>query len=268
MQEYIDKYMPTIITYCEYIVFAIVVLIIGIWIIKAIDHSLSKSKALSTVDPTIKRFTLSAIKICLYIVLFISVIGILGIPMASIITVLASAGLAVGLALQGALSNLAGGIMLMLFRPLAVGEYVSVAGVEGTVRAITLFSTTFTTGDNKVITVPNGTLMNSTVTNFSRAPHRRVDLSFATAVTEDPKKVEEVLMNVLNANSKVLKEPAPAFARMSGTTNDSKLFTVRAWVNNPDYWDVYFDLISASSKAMADAGFKGPATAVTVTRVN
>ncbi|MCH5190331.1 MAG: mechanosensitive ion channel, partial [Oscillospiraceae bacterium] len=145
------------------IVFAIIVLVVGKILIDAVLKLLKKSKMLDKMDPSVKTFALSFVKIALYVLLIISIIGILGVPMASVVAALASAGVAIGLALQGALSNLAGGIMIMLFKPFKVGDFVEASGVSGIVKEITMFYTVITTLDNKRITVPNGNLMNANI---------------------------------------------------------------------------------------------------------
>ncbi len=243
------------------IVLAIVVFIIGRIIIGKIVGFLEKREALKKVDPTVGSFATNFIKILLNIVLILSVISILGVPMASVVTVLATAGLAVGMSLQGALSNLAGGIMLLIFRPFNVGDYVLAGGEEGTVRDIKLFYTVIMTNDNRRITIPNGTLMNSNVTNFTCEGKRRVDLVFACGKGEDIQKVQDLMVKEMEKNEKVLKDPAP-FARFSGGTNESMEFTVRAWCNTADYWDVHFDLLQNTATAMGNAGISAPAMRV------
>ena len=181
--------------------------------------------------------------------------------MTSVITVLASCGVAVGLALQGALSNIAGGIMLMFFRPFNIGDYVSASGGEGVVKEITLFYTTLLTIDNKRITIPNGSLMNANIVNFTVEDKRRVDLVFSCAKGEDIDKVQDVMKAVMNANEKVEKDPAP-FAQISGGTNEAMEFTVRAWCSSADYWDVYFALNHDITKALGEAGVKAQAVRV------
>jgi len=243
------------------IILAIIVFFIGRAIIKLILRLLKNGKLLSKTESTVKGFALSAVKIGLYIVLVIAIVGILGVPTASLITVLASAGVAVGLALQGALGNLAGGIMLMIFRPFKDGDYINAAGVEGNVQEITLFYTVLLTLDNRRITVPNGSLMNANVTNFSSEPLRRVDLAFSCAKSEEPAKIQDIILYALNANEKVLKDPAP-FARISGGTNEAMEFTARAWVKNEDYWDVYFDLTQTITEEFGRLGVKAPSVRI------
>ena len=203
------------------IVTAILVAVIGFFVIKLIMNLLRKLKGFEKLDQTTTRFILNGIKWLLYVILIIAVITILGVPMASVIAVLASAGLAVGMALQGALSNLAGGILLMIMRPFKVGDYIEAAGAGGVVQAIHLFYTVILTLDNKRVTIPNGSLMNSNVTDFTAEPTRRVDLVFSCA-----KSVE---------------------------------FTVRVWCETANYWDLYFELNQIIVEAFAAKGVQAPA---------
>ena len=216
------------------ILFAIIVLIVGKIIIDAVLKLLKKSNVLDKMDASVKTFALSFVKIALYALLIISIIGILGVPMASIVAALASAGVAIGLALQGALSNLAGGIMLMIFKPFKVGDFVEASGVSGIAKEITMFYTVIVTLDNKRITVPNGNLMNANIVDYSAEDLRRVDLDFSCAKSEDPAKVQSIMIKVMESNAKVLSEPEKPFARVSGGTNEAMNFIVRAWCNHAD----------------------------------
>lgn len=244
------------------IILAILVLIIGNIFIKCALKLLKKSKIMEKVEGTVRSFIYSFIKALLYVILVISIIGIMGVPMASVVTVLASAGVAVGLALQGALSNLAGGIMVMIFKPFHQGDFISATGVEGVVKEVTLFYTIIMTLDNKRITVPNGSLMNANITDFSSEKLRRVDLTFACAKSEVPTKIQNLMMAVMKTNPKVLSAPEP-FARISGGSNEAMEFAVRAWCKNEDYWDVYFDLTQSITESMTENGVKVPAVLVT-----
>ncbi len=247
--------------YLTKIIGAIVVWLVGKWIISKLLSVLTKSGALEKLDPSLRTFASSAVRILLYIILIVTIIGVLGVPMASVITILASAGVAVGMSLQGALGNLAGGIMLMIFRPFGVGDYISAAGGEGTVKEITLFYTSLITVDNKKITIPNGSLMNANVVNFSAEATRRVDLTFSVAKGEDIAKITGLMLDVMNSDEKVLKDPTP-FARLSGGSNEAMEFTLRAWVNSADYWDTYFNLTQKVTQALGDAGVKAPAVRI------
>lgn len=240
---------------------ALIVFIVGKFLIGKVMTALDKSRGMAKLDGSVRSFSMSAVKGALYVILFVTIIGIMGVPMASVVAVIASAGVAVGLALQGALSNLAGGIMLVIFKPFRVGDYVDAAGVSGTVREVTLFYTVIITTDNRHISVPNGSLMNANVVNYSTEPLRRVDLTFTCAKSEAPANIQNIMMNTMNANSKVLQDPAP-FARLSGGTNEAMQFTVRAWCKNEDYWDVYFDLNQAITEQLGAAGVNAPAVRV------
>lgn len=262
MQAFID----TLVNICTQvggkIIFALIVFIAGRIIIRNIMKLLEKGSAFSRAEGEVKTFILSFAKIGLYVLLIVSIIGILGVPMASIVTVLASAGVAVGLALQGALSNLAGGIMLMFFRPFKLGDYIEASGVSGTVKELTLFYTVLVTVDNKRITVPNGSLMNANIVNCSSEAFRRVDLDFACGKGEDPKKVQNIILETMKKNPLILSAPDAPFARLSGGSNESMVFTARAWVNGADYWTVYFDLTQAITEALGANGISAPAVRV------
>ena len=243
------------------IVGAIVILIVGLIVIKYVMKVLRKLKGFEKLDQTTTRFILNCIKWILYVMLIIAVIGMLGVPMAEVIAVLASAGVAVGLALQGALSNLAGGILLMILRPFRVGDYIDAAGASGFVQAINLFYTVILTIDNKRITVPNGSLMNSNVVDYSAEEKRRVDLVFACAKSEKPAEIQQCILDAVATSKYALQDPEP-FARISGGTNESMEFTVRVWCKTEDYWDLYFELNQSIVEAFAAKGVQAPALRV------
>ena len=243
------------------VLLAIVVWFVGKFIVSKIMGLVGKIKVLEKVEPNTRTFVLSALKCLLYVVLDVSLVAVLGVPMASVITVLGTAGAAIALSLQGSLSNLAGGIMLVIFRPFKVGDFVEASGVTGTVKEITLFYTVLNTVDNCRINVPNGALMNANIIDYSAEETRRVDLTFASAKSEDPQKIQSLMLEVMDQNEKVLKDPAP-FARISGGTNEAMQFTVRAWCKTADYWDVYFDLTQAITEKLGENGVQAPAVRV------
>ena len=243
------------------VLLALVVWFVGKFIVKKVMVLAAKIKVLEKVDPNTRTFVLSALKWLLYVILFVSIVAILGVPMASVITALGTAGAAIALSLQGSLSNLAGGIMLVIFRPFKVGEFIEASGVSGTVKEINLFYTVLNTVDNCRINVPNGALMNTNITDYSAEETRRVDLSFASAKSEDPQKIQDLMVEVMAANEKVLKDPAP-FARLCGGTNEAMQFTARAWCKTADYWDVYFDLTQAITEKLGENGVQAPAVRV------
>ena len=255
------RFSELLVTYGEKIALAIICLIVGKIVINLIIGAVGRVKYFNNVDQTAKGYINSFLKIGLWVVLLIIVIQILGVPMASVITVLASAGLAIGLALQGALSNIAGGVMLMIFRPFSVGDYVQASGVEGTVRDITLFYTTLISPDNKRITIPNSQVMNTTVTNLSSEKLRRVDLDFSVAKDETPEKIQSLMLDAIAKTNKVLQDPAP-FARLTGGNDKGMNFQARAWCKSSDYWAVYFDLTQNITEAMGENDVKAPAARV------
>ena len=253
--------LSVVTTVVTHILLALVVFLVGRFIIRKLAGWLDKSKVMEKLDPSLHSFLVSFVRIGLYVLLIIAIISILGVPMASVVTVLASAGLAIGMALQGSLANLAGGIMLMIFKPFKVGEYVEAAGASGNVTRITMFYTEITTLDNKRVTVPNGALMNANVTNFSCEPLRRVDLTFTCAKSENAERIQALCLEAIGTVPKALKDPEP-FARVSGGTNEAMEFTVRAWCESADYWDVYFDVTQAIVAAFGREGVQAPALRV------
>ena len=240
------------------IVLAIAVAVIGFILIKYIMKLLHKVKSIEKLDQTVARFVLNFIKWVLYVMLIIAVISILGVPMAQVIAVLASAGVAIGLALQGALSNLAGGIMLMVMRPFNVVNYIEAGGAEGVVQSINLFYTVLLTIDNKKVTVPNGNLMNSNVINYTAENKRRVDLVFACAKSEKPAEIQQCILDAVATSKFALTDPAP-FANISGGTNEAMEFTVRVWCETEHYWDLYFELNQIIVEAFGAKGVQAPA---------
>ena len=243
------------------ILLALIVYLVGRFIINKLTGLVQKSKGLEKLDPNVRSFALSAVKWGLYILLIVSIVAILGVPMASVVAILGAAGAAIALGLQGSLANLAGGVMLLIFKPFKIGDYVEAAGVAGVVKEINLFYTILNTLDNCRVNVPNGALMNATVTDYSAEPTRRVDLSFACAKGEEPAKIQALMQEVMAADPRVKKEPAP-FARLSGGTNEAMQFTVRAWCDSAEYWNVYFDLTQAITEKLGEAGVQAPAVRV------
>ena len=226
------------------ILIGLLVLCIGFYIVKKIKKFIKSSHKLDKLDPSLRSFLSSFASIALYIVLFITLAMILGIPVTSFITVLATCGAAIGLALQGALSNFAGGLMILLFKPFKVGDYIEAAGEAGTVSEITVVYTILLTPDNKSITIPNGTLTNSVIENYSTEPTRRVDFVFTADYSCDAQKVKEIIEKVVKSHPKTLETPE-AFIRLSKCADSGIEYTARAWVNSADYWTVYFDVLES-----------------------
>ena len=263
MEQFIKNGIDFISTYGGKIVLAILVFIIGYFVIKLLNKAAGKAIDKTSLDQTVRQLTKKAVKVLLYVILIISVIEILGIPMSSVVAVLASCGLALGLALQGALGNLAGGLMVLIFKPFKIGDYIQSGDSQGTVRDISVFYTTLMTLDNKKILIPNGDLMNATVTNYSAAELRRVDLDFKITNDIDAELVKRVLLGAVLSTGDVLDDPAP-FARMTAVDDDTYIFTVRAWCSSAKYWDVYYDMLENCSKALSDNGIDDPEERIAV----
>ncbi len=263
MQEFANKAIELATTYGGKLIFAIVVLIIGLLVIKGLTKLAGKALDKTKLDDPVKVILKKLVKILLYVVLIISVIEILGVSMSSVIAVLASCGLAVGLAMQGALSNLAGGLMILIFKPFKIGDYIESTGAEGVVRDISIFYTTVMTTDNKKISVPNGDLMNANVTNYSAEETRRIDHNYKICNETDVELVKSVLLKAASETEGVLQDPAP-FARLTGVDDDTYILTTRVWCKTPSYWDVYFDVIENCSKALAANGIDDPEERIAV----
>ena len=220
---------------------AIVVFIIGIWIIKLLIKGFGKMLNKRKTDETLKPFLKSIVGALLKIMLLISVLGMVGIEMTSFIAILGAAGLAVGLALSGTLQNFAGGVMLMIFKPFKVGDYIDAQGYTGIVSEIQIFNTILKSLDNKTIIIPNGGLSTSSMTNYSTEATRRVDWTFGIGYGDDVSKTKEVIKKLCDEDSRILKNPE-SFIAVSELGDSSVNFAVRAWVKADDYWGVFFDM--------------------------
>lgn len=261
----LDKLSDGAIDIAIKLVLAIIIYLVGRFLIKRIVKAMGKMRSLKSIDPTAEEYIITFVKAALYIVLIVSIVALLGVPMSSVIAAIASAGLAIGMALQGALGNIAGGLMLLIFRPFSVGDYISTGSEEGTVRSISLVYTVLTTIDNRRISIPNGSLMNSSISNASVEPLRRVDLNFDIAGSEDPDQVEKVIMDVVNGSEWALKEPAPQALITAGVTG-GLTYTVRVWVKTANYWDEYGALMKGIPVALNEAGIARPASPVSVVK--
>lgn len=245
------------------LVLAVVIYIVGSFIIKKIIKGMSRMRSLKSIDPTAEDYISTFVKATLYVVLIVSIIALLGVPMTSVIAVIASAGVAIGMALQGALGNIAGGIMLLIFRPFNVGDYIVAGGEEGTVRTISLVYTVLTTIDNRRISIPNGSLMNSTICNATVEELRRVDLNFDIAGSEDADKVEKILSDVIEKSEWALDKPEPQVLITAGVPG-GLTYTVRVWVKTGDYWNEFGQLMKEIPAALNEAGIARPSTPISV----
>ena len=248
VQGAVDTSVDVLTTYGLDVVGAVLTLIFGMWaasvIAGAVRRSLGRAKK---VDDMLIGFLSSMVRYAIVAFTIIAVLNQFGIETTSLVAVLGAAGLAIGLALQGTLSNVAAGVMLLIFRPFKVGDFVNVAGHAGTVKDLNLFVTTMATPDNVKIIVPNGKIWGDSLKNFSANATRRVDFTFGVSYNDDLDKVEAVLHDLIKAESRILADPAPAV--MVGAMGDSSVdFIVRVWVNAPDYWGVFFDMTKATKQ--------------------
>ncbi len=221
---------------------AILIFYIGKIVARFLTNFSKKAMQKASVDDTITKFAGNVIYSGLMVFIILAALSKLGINTNSFIAILGAAGLAVGLAFQGTLSNVGAGVLLVFFRPFNVGDFINAAGESGSVEEINLFSTLLKTGDNKQIIIPNSAIIGGNITNFSKKETRRVDFTFGIGYDDDLKLAKETLEEIINADERVLKDPAP-FVAVSELADSSVNFVVRAWVKSADYWGVYFDTI-------------------------
>lgn len=264
VNEFIAKALNSCIELGEKILGAIIIFIIGKIIINWLNKLFAKTLERRKVDASIQSFLKSIVNITLLVLLFLAVIGKLGIELTSFAALLASAGVAIGMALSGNLSNFAGGVIILVFRPYKVGDYIEAStGASGTVTDIQIFHTVLTTPDNKVIFAPNGAMSGAVVTNYSRKDIRRVDFSFGVEYGTDFKQAQAILLEVINKDSRILKDPAP-FVELGALADSSVNITVRVWVNAADYWGVNFDMNKNVYAAFNERGISFPFPQLTV----
>lgn len=255
--EYTNMVIDSIITYAPKLLLAIAVLLVGLWLINRVTKTVASVMKKRDTDPSLIPFFKGLLNIVMKVALLISVIGMVGIETTSFIALLGAAGLAVGMALSGTLQNFAGGVMILLFKPFKVGDFLEAQGFTGTVKAIQIFNTILNTVDNKTVIIPNGGLANGAMTNYSTEPHRRVDMKFGISYTSDIDLSKRILQQLLDNDSRVLKEPASVIA-VSELANSSVNFVVRPWVKAEDYWGLYFDMHESVKKAFDAEGIAIP----------
>ena len=239
------------------IIAVIILSVIGFKVIKWIKKWIRTSPRLNMIDSSLRSFAVSFVSVVLYSLLFVTALMILGVPATSFVAVLTTCAAAIGLALQGALSNFAGGIMILLFKPFKVGDYIETSGESGTVSEISVVYTEILTFDNERITIPNGTLTNSVIKNYSSEEFRRVDFTFRTSLDADVENVKKIIRNVIECNPMALDNPSP-FVRLSEQGKSALLFDVRIWCKNADYWEVKYDTIESVKKAFDENGINVP----------
>ena len=243
---------------------ALIIFIIGKFLINWANKLFAAMLQKRKVDASIQSFLKSIVNITLLVMLFLAVIGKLGIELTSFAALLASVGVAVGMALSGNLSNFAGGVIILVFRPYKVGDYIEAStGASGTVTDIQIFHTVLTTPDNKVIFAPNGAMSGAVVTNYSRKDTRRLDFTFGVEYGTDFNQAKAIILEIISKDSRILQDPAP-FVELSALADSSVNITVRVWVNASDYWAVNFDMNKNVYATFNEKGISFPVPQLTV----
>ena len=246
-----------VLTYGPKLVYVIIVLVVGLWVIKAITKGVKRMIAKSDIDDSLTTFLSSLVNMTLKVVLVITIIDMLGIQATSFIAILGAAGLAVGMALSGTLQNFAGGVMLLVFKPFKVGDYVEAQGHAGTVKEIQIFNTILKTPDNKTIIIPNGGLSTGSMSNYSTEATRRIDFTFGIGYQDDIDKAKALLKEIADADGRILPDPEYMIA-VNALADSSVNILLRVWVKSEDYWDFYFDIFERVKKSFDSNGVSIP----------
>lgn len=257
MSSFTEILGQNLVTFGLHLLYALVVAIVGMKLVARLSVSIKQMRLLERIDPSVASFLTATSVLVLRIAVLVAAALILGVPGSAFITLFGSAGVAIGLALQGSLSNLAGGLMLLFFHPFGVGDYIKAGENEGTVTQISAFYTTIRTIDNKRIVLPNGNLTNSTLVNYSAEPTRMLDLPFSVSYDSDPAQVRRVLLEVAVANPMVLPDPAP-IAPMTKQADSALIFNLRAWVARENYKPAEFALLESVKLAFDREGIQIP----------
>ena len=252
-----QQYVDLAITWGVKIVGAIAVFLIGKWLAKVLTNLLRKGLEKSGTDTTLVKFLGDLSYFTLLVLVIIAALGTLGVNTTSFAAIIAAAGLAVGFALQQNVSNFGAGVVILFLRPFKVGDFVEAGGATGVVETIGIFNTTFKTGDNRIIIVPNSNIIGSNIVNYSKEPIRRIDLVIGVGYEDDLKLVKSTLEEILNSNEKILKDPAPAVA-LAELADSSVNFNVRPWVKSADYWGVRSELLEKIKLTFDEKGINIP----------
>lgn len=240
------------------VVVALLIYALGMFLIKRIKKATNRIFDKRNVEISLRKFLTSIINVLLIILLIVTIIGILGINTTSFAALLASGGVAIGLAVSGTMQNFAGGIMILAFKPFKIGDYIEAQGYAGVVSDISITTTVLKTTDNKAIILPNGSLSNGTINNYSACSKRRVDWKISISYGDDFEKAQKLLLELLNSDKRVLSDPAPVQVVLGEMADSAVVIYARAWVNSEDYWDVYFDYNKKFYEIMPENGFKFP----------
>lgn len=257
MEKYLEKAQLLFVDYAPKILTALAILFVGLFVINLLVKMSKKIMIKGNVDVTLQKFLGDLLSWILKALLIITVISKLGVPTTSFVAIIGAAGLAVGLALQGSLANFAGGVLIMIFKPFKIGDLIEAQGEVGVVKEIEIFTTKLTGLSNKEIIIPNASLSNGNIVNYTTQGTRRVDLVIGVSYDADIKQTKDVLMGVLTSNSKVLSDPAPTVT-VTELADSSVNFAVRPWSKTEHYWDVYFESMENIKEALDKAGIEIP----------
>ena len=257
MSSILDKIWELATIYGIKVLAAIVIFVVGRWVAKALSKLIRRMMRKGDVDQTIRRFVANMAYIVLMVFVVLAALSQLGIQTTSFIAILGAAGLAIGLALQGSLANFAAGFLMIIFRPIRVGDYIEGAGTAGTVEEIAIFTTTLVTPDNKTVIIPNGALTSDNIVNWTLKGTRRVDLVMGIGYDDDIDKAKQIMMDVMAQDERILKDPAPQIA-MVELADSSVNFVVRPWTDAPNYWGVYMTTTENIKKAFDANGISIP----------
>lgn len=252
-----DFFLDLAMTYGPKLLAAILTLLVGLWVTKIIVKVAERVFNRSNVDPSLQGFLKGMISILLKVMVYITALGMLGIEMTSFIAMLGAAGLAVGLALQGSLSNFAGGVLILLFKPFKVGDFIERGSESGTVERIDILHTVLRTGNNQLVIIPNGQLANSPVTNYSTKETRRAVFPVGIGYSSDVKKAREVILEVLNNDERTLEDPAPVVV-LTNLGDSSLDLSVRAWVQSSEYWPYFWENLETIKEKLDQADIELP----------
>ncbi|MGY3904724.1 mechanosensitive ion channel domain-containing protein [Aeromonas lusitana] len=239
-QTWLANNQGLIIEYAVNIAAALLTLLVGYIAANIISGGVTKVMHTRKLDTTVTHFVGSILKYTILVFVVIAALGRVGVQTASFVAIIGAAGLAIGLALQGSLSNFAAGFLLIIFRPIKAGEFIEVAGTNGVVQSVQLFTTTLTSADNKMVVVPNSAILNGTIVNYSRMDTRRVDMTFGIGYGSDLRKAKQILERLVSEEARILKDPAVTIA-VAALADSSVNIVVRPWVKTADYWGVWFD---------------------------
>ncbi|QXP51604.1 mechanosensitive ion channel family protein [Cellulophaga sp. HaHa_2_95] len=256
-QEHIDNAINWIWAALPNLILAIFIFIIGLWLIKMINKMVRKFFVKHDYDPSLESFLQSLISIGLKITLFVLVITQLGVQSSSLVAIIGAAGLAIGLALQGSLANFAGGVLILIFKPFKVGDFIAAQGVDGTVKEISIFTTKLSTFGNQIVIVPNGQLSNNNITNYNAQDTRRDKISIGIGYSSDLKKAKDVLLKICADNETIFKDPAPV-VYVDELADSSVNLTLRFWANNADFWEAHFFVMEQTKLRFDEEGIEIP----------